>query len=123
MKISLSEDMFISLFEEFQKNRDSENFSRAGLMALYELLEEYEEGTGEEINIDFVALCCEYTEYSSAWEAMQEYQPEDMPTVEDSEGMDLIELQEEEERLAMEWLEENTLARKTFDGGVIIQSF
>jgi hypothetical protein len=29
------------------------------------MLEEYEDGTGEEIEFDGIALCCEYIEYGS----------------------------------------------------------
>lgn len=41
----------------------SDNFSFKGKKALFDYLEQYEEGTGQEIELDIVALCCEYTEY------------------------------------------------------------
>jgi len=39
-----------------------DNFSYAGLIALFNYLEEVEESMGGEIELDVIALCCEYTE-------------------------------------------------------------
>ena len=64
---------FSKWFEEHRSN----NFSRAGLLALWEMLEEYEESTGEEIEFDPIALCCEYTEYENIDEFWQNYPDEE----------------------------------------------
>jgi len=40
-----------------------EQFSQVGIVALFEHLEELSEGMGEDIQIDVVALCCDYSEY------------------------------------------------------------
>jgi hypothetical protein len=42
-------------------NRDA-NFSNEGLMALFNFFVDYENGTGEEVELDVIALCCEYSE-------------------------------------------------------------
>lgn len=39
-----------------------ENFSYEGLGLLFDYFEEYEESTGEEIELDVIAICCEYSE-------------------------------------------------------------
>lgn len=39
-----------------------DQFSYEGLKALFEYLEDYEEQTGEEIELDVIALCCDYSE-------------------------------------------------------------
>lgn len=39
-----------------------ENFSYDGLEVLFEYLESIEEGTGEEIELDVIALCCDFSE-------------------------------------------------------------
>jgi len=39
-----------------------DNFSYEGLNALFDYLEDYEEQTGEEIELDVIALCCDYAE-------------------------------------------------------------
>tara|TARA_R110002096_G_scaffold385996_1_gene579923 strand:- start:7 stop:303 length:297 start_codon:yes stop_codon:yes gene_type:complete len=60
-------------FERAFKNFERDNFSYDGLKALFEYLEEYEEGTGEEIELDVIALCCDYTEYDSLNEYNRDY--------------------------------------------------
>ena len=39
-------------------------FSYEGLTILFEGLEQYEADTGEEVELDVIALCCEYSELS-----------------------------------------------------------
>ncbi len=104
-----------------QSDTYKNNFTYEGLAALFEYLEQYEEETSEEIDFDMVALACEYSEYASAWEAMEQYQPEDMPT-EGEEGDDLVEIQEKNEAEALRWLEERTQVIP-FEKGIIIQQF
>ena len=61
-------------FERAFKNMDrGEQFSYDGLKALYEYLVEYEEDTGEEINLDVIALWCAYAEYDSLKEFQADY--------------------------------------------------
>jgi len=60
-------------FERAFKRYERENFSYDGLKALFEYLEEYEEGTGEEIELDVIALCCDYAEYDSLNEYNDDY--------------------------------------------------
>tara|TARA_R110002051_G_scaffold12430_3_gene43425 strand:- start:433 stop:732 length:300 start_codon:yes stop_codon:yes gene_type:complete len=62
----------------FTENRPN-NFSRVGLVSLWEMLEEYEQSTGEEIEFDPIALCCEYTEYSNIEEFHMNYDEEEYP--------------------------------------------
>ena len=60
-------------FERAFKRFERDNFSYDGLKALFEYLEEYEEGTGEEVELDVIALCCEYAEYDSLKELNNDY--------------------------------------------------
>lgn len=94
---------FCDSFSDSYKN----NFTYYGKQALFEYLESYEDETGENVQLDPVALCCEYTEYATAWEAMEQYQSEDMPT-EGEEGDDLEEIQEKNEAEALRWLHDRT---------------
>lgn len=41
-----------------------EDFSYEGQGLLFDYLEEYESGSGEELELDVIALCCEYGEDS-----------------------------------------------------------
>ena len=50
-----------------------ENFSYEGKEALFNYLEQYEEDTGEEIELDVIALCCDYTEYDCLEDFQADY--------------------------------------------------
>lgn len=39
-----------------------DNFTYEGLGLLFDYLEQYEEETGQEIELDVIALCCDYSE-------------------------------------------------------------
>lgn len=65
MIITLTETQFINRFLEIRPN----NFSVEGLMALYEYFEEVDEG----MEFDPIAICTEYTEYSSLRELSDNY--------------------------------------------------
>lgn len=62
MFIDVSEGMFI---DEFHAMGRGHHFSIEGLRALFEYLEELEGDTGAPIELDVIALCCEFTEYAS----------------------------------------------------------
>jgi hypothetical protein len=50
-------------FREAFRNHDRDNsYTREGLMMLFEYFEQYEEETGQEIELDVIAICCEYAE-------------------------------------------------------------
>jgi hypothetical protein len=65
----VSEYDFARAFEQVRPD----NFSRAGLSALYDYLEDYEDSTGEQIELDVIALCCEYNEYEDLAEFQEDY--------------------------------------------------
>jgi len=60
------------------------NFSYEGLQALYNYLEDYEESCGEKIELDVIAICCEYSEYENI-EDFQGQHSDDYETIEDIE--------------------------------------
>lgn len=49
------------------------HFSRAGLKALFDYLENFEAETGEEIEFDVVAICCDFAEYKNIGEYNRDY--------------------------------------------------
>jgi len=69
MKMTVSEYDFNDAFE----NMRPDNFSYEGRRALYDYLTEYEEDTGDEIELDVIGLCCEYTEYDNIAEYNENY--------------------------------------------------
>lgn len=118
MKKTIDQVEFVA---EFNGTQYESNFSIEGRRALFDYLEDLE-FMDEEIEMDIVSLCCDYTEYDSAWDAMEQYQPEDMPT-EGEEGDDLVEIQAKNERAANEWLGERTTVIPVEGGKVIIHNF
>ena len=70
--------------DAFKKMGREGNFSNDGLVALYEYLEMLEDDTGQPIELDVIALCCEFTEYDNLEEFQADYS-EDYETIEDIE--------------------------------------
>jgi hypothetical protein len=96
MKQTVTNRDFHDAFKNY--NRES-NFSRDGLDALFEYFESLEQGTGVEMELDVIAFCCDYCEYTIE-EALKEY------------GMDSI-----------EELRDNTTVIDVNDETIIVQSF
>ena len=89
-----------------------DQFSYDGKKALFEYLEAFEEDTGEEIELDVIALCCDYSEYESAIECARDH-PFDI-----DEDLD----EDEQEEAALDYLRYHTSVIE-FNTGIIIQSF
>ena len=77
-------------------------FSYEGLEALFDWLNELAADTGEPYELDVIALCCEFTEYSDLSEIQETYSLTDIDSIED--------------------LRDHTSVIE-FDGGIIIQDF
>jgi hypothetical protein len=54
------------LFRLFKDHGRENQFSFDGIRTLYNYFNELEESTDEEIKIDIIAICCEFTEYSKS---------------------------------------------------------
>ena len=80
----------------------ADQFSYEGLGALFEWLDELSEDTGTPYELDVIALCCEFTEYSDLTEIQANYSSTDIESIED--------------------LRDHTSVIE-FDGGIIIQDF
>ena len=96
MKQNVSEYDFTDAFRNYGRE---DNFSPAGLRALYNYLIELEEDCDMNIELDVIALCCEFTEYGGLEDIQQEH---DIETLEE--------------------LRDNTQVIE-FDGGIIIQDY
>ena len=69
MKTTVSKTDFIDAFKKLRPD----NFSYDGLVALYDYLDDFEEDTDEEIELDVIAFCCDYTEYKDLEEYKKSY--------------------------------------------------
>lgn len=110
MKTTVSQSDFHDAFRACDR---LENFSYQGRNALFDYLEEYENDTGEEIELDVIGLCCDYSEYPSALEAAK-----DMSSFEPDPEQD----EEEQEEEALAYLQDHTIVI-VHDEGVIVESF
>ena len=102
MKATVTSHQFVEAFRACGRENQ---FSRAALFALFEYLEEFENSTGEEIELDPIGICCEWAEFSSAREAASEYG---------------FEAEDDDE--AEKWLGRKTTVVQ-FDGGLVVQQF
>lgn len=89
-----------------------ENFSYEGLNALFDYLESYEEETGQEIELDVIALCCDYTEDTVA-EIARNY------------SIDLSDCEDEDDKIEIvrDYLNDNTMLVGETATGFVYQSF
>lgn len=95
MKITVTESMFK---EQFVIMNRADNFSSAGLSALFEFLEDCETDLGEEFELDVITLCCDFTE--DHYSDIADDGDIDLSGCEGDEG--------EEFAAVVEYLEENT---------------
>ena len=77
-------------------------FSYEGLDALYRWLDELAKDTGTPYELDVIALCCEFSEYSDLTEIQEAYSSTDIDSIDD--------------------LRDHTIVIE-FIGGIIIQDF
>lgn len=120
MKQTINEHDFIEAFRNYnrlQTDETSGNFTREGATALFEYLKQYEDDTGEELELDVIALCCDYAEYADFKELYQDYGHL-------IKNEDFTDEEEKQERI-IEELEANTtlIEIDKEEGHVIIQSF
>jgi len=60
-------------FHDSFKSIRPDNFNYHGLRALFDYLEQVEESMGESIELDVIAICCDYTQYDTIEEALEAY--------------------------------------------------
>jgi hypothetical protein len=111
MKITVTESMFC---EQFKRVRP-DNFSRAALEALFAHFDEMEREQGEELELDVIAICCDWTEYDSALEAAESYGFE----ADKSED----ERADTSDRKALEFLRDNTWVLELDGDGVVVLNY
>ena len=70
-------------FRNSFKGSRSDNFSMEGLYTLYNYLNDLSEDIGEDIELDIIAIACDFNEYDSLQEALEQY--EDINTYEELE--------------------------------------
>ncbi len=77
---------FYDFLEEFKNHGRENQFSYEGKKALYDYLEQLSEDLGESIELDIIGICCDYTEYDSLEQFIDDYGytiGEDIDNIED----------------------------------------
>lgn len=109
MTIVQTIDSVYQFRDAFQKMDRLSNFSYNGLEVLFDYLEEYSECTGEPVELDVIALCCEYSE-DSVDDIIDNYRID----VSEADGDE-----DEIKEIVREYLDDNTsVCGKTSDGFV-----
>ena len=100
MKTTINEHDFVRAFE-LMGRRDQ--FSFVGLKSLFSFLDELDTDCETETELDVIALCCDFTEYTDLEAFQAEYGSEDYPDI--------------------DTIREHTTVIDVEDGGFIIQCF
>ena len=98
--------------EAFRTMGRSDQFTWEGQEVLFDFLEEMEQDTGEEMELDVIALCCDFYESS----------PEEISS---SYGVDLSDCADHEERMerCREYMDGETMVAGTTSGSIIYRAF
>ena len=94
---------FYDFKDAFNTMDRGNQFTYEGLQALFHWLEDFEEGTGQEIELDVIALCCDFREYDDLSHFWEYYDKEDYPDLQS--------------------IEDSTVVIPLENGGLIIQNF
>jgi len=99
---------------------DNAGWTYAGARALAEYMEQYEEDTGEDMELDIVAIRCDYSEYDDlkdwAIDFFGEKEAKEKFEIEKDDDWEEVESEIEE------YINDNGQLIK-FDGGIIVSAF
>lgn len=98
---TITEFDFIKSFDDYNR---SDNFSVAGRRALFEMLEEL----SPDMELDPIAVCCDFSEYKDLEELKQDYAYDE-------------DLEEDDEIL--DYYRDQTLVLELANGGLVIQAY
>ena len=97
--------------QEFRAHNREDQFSHEALRIIWNYIEDYEDQTGEQGELDVIAICCEYSE-------------DTVKGIADSYSIDIEGLDDDEATEAVrEYLDENTLLLGEVTGGFVYQAF
>lgn len=114
MKQSINFSQFVDAFHVYKRY---DSFGYDGLRVIFDYLESYEQDTGEEIELDVIAICCDYN-MMSIDEIAREYRI-DLSHL-DAEDDDY---QEQCEEAIIDYLNDNTVVLGQCVDGVVFQCF
>ncbi len=110
MKQSINFSQFVDAFHAHARY---DQFGYQALRVIFDYMEEYEESTGEELELDVIAICCDYTVQGHTGIA-QDY------------SIDLSEADgdaDAEEQIVLDYLNDHTMVLGQCDTGIVYQCF
>ena len=89
--MAITSTISLSKFRDYFYKSDQYNnaFSYKGLEKLYNYLWQYSEDVGEDVEMDYIAFCCEYSEYQNLEQFQIDY-GEEFETIEDEEKVTTV---------------------------------
>jgi hypothetical protein len=110
MKTNVS---FSDFTNAFRNSNRAEQFSYEALELIFDYLDDYERETGEEIEFDMIAICCEWAEadYKDLFNTYPIECEADNPT------------DQEVNQAVMDYLSDNTTAYQTAAGTIVYVQF
>ena len=102
MKQTVNFNSFVDAFHAYKRY---DQFGYEALQILFDYLEEYEDSTGEEIELDVIALCCDYS-------------VDTVQDIADQYDIDLSECEYDDQRFdaVMEYLQDHTSVCGDYEG-------
>jgi predicted ArsR family transcriptional regulator len=109
MKTTVHIDQFRQAFDDQERE---DNFTYEGLGLLFDYFEQLEDDLGEEIELDVIAICCEFSEDT----------PEEIA---DAYGIDLSDCDDDEEKMeaVVKYLEDKTSVAGETDSTIVYRQF
>ena len=108
---------FSAFVDAFHAHNRYDSFGYDGLRVIFDYLESYEEDTGEEIELDVIAICCDYN-------------MDDAASIARNYSIDLSHLDVEDddyaeqcEEAVLEYLNDNTMVLGQCKDGIVYQVF
>ena len=109
MKQTVNFSDFVDAFRAYDRY---DQFGYQALMVVFEYLEELEESTGQELELDVVAICCDYA--TDNWEAIAENYSIDLDGLDD---------EDEKQEAVVEYLNNHTIVLGQTDCEIVYQVF
>lgn len=102
---------FSDFVDAFHAHKRYDSFGYNGLRIIFDYLEDYEDQTGEEIELDVIAICCDYN-MMDIEDIVKEYR------------IDVTDVDEDDvEEYVLDYLNEHTMVIGQCVDGVVFQCF
>lgn len=107
---------FSQFCDAFAKMERQDQFSYDGKRVLFDYLEEYSDSMGEDVDLDIIALCCDYSE-DNLKDIIDNYSIDVSEAKGDADELEYI------VHIVREYLEENTIIIGEVPGGFVYAVF